>query len=200
VKYFTPELFAKLQECHDGAQFRSVNAEWERAAKAYAARLQEIVPGLEDGLSRFVKQGSFHDARILDIGTSGKRVTIFLQPETAPALLTLAYALVDSPVVDRAAFPEEHRSPIALWLYDEVEVDPEMVYNPRLRVQERAAVLPAGAVPEEGWKPIFLHSILLANGWEIRLRFHKLAVKRTTSLLWHGAPAHSSEDSLTRSA
>ncbi|MCI0455350.1 MAG: hypothetical protein L0Z62_00020 [Gemmataceae bacterium] len=200
MRYFTPELFVRLQECQDAAQFRSVNAEWERAAKAYMARLQELLPSLEGGLRRFVKHGSLHDARVLDIATDGRRVTIFVQEEAAPTLLSLTYSLVDAPVIDRNALPEEHRSSLALWLYDEVEVDPDMMYHPQRRVQEGASALTAEVIRAEGWMPIFRHSILLANGWEIRLRFHRLRKTQTTSLLWQTVPAPHPDDSLSRSA
>jgi hypothetical protein len=62
-----------------------------------------------------------------------------------------------------------------------------MLYYSKLHTQEKT-VLVAGT-DKWNWKPIFVHSILLSNGWEIRLRFHKLAATRTTSLL--SASAHS---------
>ena len=198
MKYFTPELFVKLQNCESPAEFRAVNALWELAALQYGNHLQELAPRLEGALRRFVSHGSLHDARVLDIGSTERRVTLVVQEQLAPRLLSLTYSLVDAAVIDRNAFPGEHRTPHALWLYDELEVDQEMLFNPKLRMQEKATAVAGSAVCEE-WKPIFRHSILLSNGWEVRLRFHRLAAIRTTSLLRAGE-VRPSEDALSCSA
>ena len=198
MKYFTPELFVRLQDCQNQAEFRSVNAEWEHAARQYSAHLQEIHPRLTDGLRRFVTRGSLHDAHILDIGTTERLVTLILQEEVASRLLSLTYALVAAPVIERNAFPSEHQSPERLWLYDELDIDPDMLYNPKLRIQEKVKDLPSSA-GDEGWQPIFLHSILLSSGWEISLRFHRFTETRTTSLFRPSATGQRSGESLSRS-
>jgi hypothetical protein len=196
MKYFTPEMFIHLQECESAAGFRAVNAKWEHAAQQYAAQLQEITPRLKGGLRRFVRQGSLHDARVLDIGATERRATLVVQEEAVSRLLSLTYALVDAPVIDRNALPDEHRTPETLWLYDEIDVDAEMLFNPKLRIQGKATALSVSVGVGEEWKPIFLHSILLSNGWEIRLRFHRLADMRTTSLLRTNAPGHQGANSV----
>ena len=58
------------------------------------------------------------------------------------------------------ALPEAARSRPLQWLYDELDV------------------APAGA--EAG---TFLHSILLSNGWEVKVRFRSVTVTRPVSLL-----------------
>jgi hypothetical protein len=199
MKFFTPELFIKLQECDSPGELRAVNQEWERAVKQYGNRLQEITSHNEE-LRRFVKGGSLHDARVLDIGTTERRIMLVVQEEFVRALLVLTYSLVEAPVIERNAFPEQHRTPHALWLYDELEVDPEMVFHAKRRIQKKATAVSASDVGKEEWKPIFLHSILLSNGWEIRLRFHRLAETRTTSLLHPDRTLPRSEDSLSCSA
>jgi hypothetical protein len=197
MKYFTPELFIKLQECESPVEFRAVNAQWELAVKQYSKQLQDLTPRLKGSLQRFVGRGSLHDARVLDIGTTEHSVTLVVQEELSPKLLFLTYTLVDTPVIDRNALPDEQRTPHTLWLYDELDVDPDTVFNPKLRVQEKVATLSASVGAKGEWKPIFLHSILLSNGWEIRLRFHGLLDRRTSSLLRPGASVHRSEDSLS---
>jgi hypothetical protein len=174
MRYFTPQLFVRLQECHDASTFGAVNAAWEQAAQQYWAQLQQLTPELSRDLRRFVCWGSMHDARVLEIGTMRQ--------------LSLTYSLVDAPVIDRTALPGEHQSLPTSWLYDELERDSEMLFNVRLRIQDRASDLPAPATAQAGWRPIFLHSILLSNGWEIRLRFHRLAATRTTSLFCAAEP------------
>jgi hypothetical protein len=196
MRYFTPELFIRLQECQNGDAFSAVNADWEQAARQYWARMQEGVSRLSPDLRRFVSWGSMHDARVLEIGTTPRHMTVVLLEERAPRLVSLTYSLVDAAVIDRAALPPEHQSLPTLWLYDEVERDPEMLYNARLRIQNRASALASLPPGGEGWRPIFLHSILLSNGWEVRLRFHRLTATRTTSLLHAAGGVGRSEASL----
>jgi hypothetical protein len=107
-------------------------------------------------------------------------MVVVLRREDKPGLLSLAYSLVEAPWIDKAALPEEHRSAPPVWLYDELGRDPERAYNAGQRLQARVA---DPLAKEGGWKPIFQHSILLSNGWEVRARFHRLVVTRTTSLL-----------------
>ena len=183
MKYFTPELFVKLQECEDQSAFRAVNASWEDAIRRYRERLGEIRTGPKDGVRDFSRRKSLHDAQVVDIGVSEKRLTIVLQETTAAGLVSLTYSLVDSPLIDRAAIPEQHRSSPTSWLYDEIDRDEDTAYDPKLRLLAKTSGLPEGERGEPRWKPIFHHSILLSNGWEVRVRFHRLAVARTTSLI-----------------
>jgi hypothetical protein len=200
MKYFTPELFVRLQECATAEDFSAVNADWERAARSYGAALEQATPRLSRELQRFVRWGSMHDAQVLEIGTTQRCLTMVLLQEKAPRLVTLTYSLVDTPVIDRTALPPEHRSLPTLWLYDEIERDPEMLYNPRLRIQKRASALDGTTPGEADWRPIFLHSILLSNGWEMRLRFHRITTSRTNSLLLLDEPACRDEKTLSPTA
>src|SRR5205807_1913527 len=122
------------------------------------------------------------------------------QEELVPTLLSLTYSLVDEPVINRNAFAEEHRTPHTMWLYDEFDVDREMLFHPKHRIQKKATAVSRSERDKEKWKPIFLHSILLSNGWEIRLRFHRLADTRTVSLLRLDGSAPRSDKSLSYSA
>jgi hypothetical protein len=86
---------------------------------------------------------------------------IVLQIDTPPrSLLTLEYDLVTEPVIIREALPPELRGkgPLVDWQYDEIEMQPS---NPATWVQ----------------------SILLSNGWEVRLHFHDVQVQEVQSLL-----------------
>ncbi len=183
MKYFTPQLFLRLQDCPDQEAFRAVNAEWEEAVRQYGAQLEEMTPRLPPELRHLVKWGSLHDARVLEIGTAPRRLTLVLLDERCSRLVSLSYSLVDAPMIDRTALSPEHQSMPVQWLYDEIERDTEMLYNARLRIQDRASALVGAGTGEDGWRPIYLHSILLSNGWEIRLRFHRLNATRTTCLL-----------------
>ncbi len=198
MKYFTPELFIQLQECDTPSDVPALSARWENAVAAYRANLEVVRPRMRGALLRFVQRGSLHDARVLDIGVAERKVTLVVQEEVAPTLLFLTYSLVDAPEIDRSALPEQHRSPDPMWLYDEFDLEAQLVFHPRSRILERVTDVPAADGNE--WKSIFLHSILLSNGWEVRLRFHALTVTRTNSLLRSDVPVHPAEDSLSRSA
>ena len=182
MKYFTPDLFIQFQECEDTNTFRAINASWEDAIRRYRERLREIRSTPKDGVLEFARQKSLHDAQVMDIGVSEKRLTIVLQEPIRAGLVSLIYALVDSPSIDRSAIPETHRSSPTLWLYDEIDRDEET----------------EGNQPED--KPLFLHSILLSNGWAIRVRFHRILVTRTTSLLRSPEFSPGAEAALTHSA
>ena len=200
MKYFTPELFVKLQECEDQSAFRAVNASWEDAIRRYRERLGEIRTGPKDGVRDFSRRKSLHDAHVVDIGVYEMRLTIVLKETTGAGLVSLTYSLVDSPSIDRAAIPEQHQSSPTSWLYDEIDRDEEMIFDPRLRLLAKTPGLPEGNNGQPRWKPIFHHSILLSNGWEIRVRFHRLAVARTTSLFRSTEFSAGAEETLTRSA
>jgi hypothetical protein len=176
MKYFTPELFVRLQECQTPAAFRPANAEWERALEAYRARLQEIARDPDERVGRLLMSGSLHDAEVIDIGTCGSELTIVLRKQGTPGLLLLTYGLVEPPWTSEAALPEAHRSTPTLWPYDEIDRD-----------------------AEGGMAPTFRHAILLDNGWEIRLRFHRLTVTQTTSLFPPVAAARPDQPSLSHS-
>jgi hypothetical protein len=122
--------------------------------------------------------GSLHDAGVVSIWQAQKRLTMVLQREgQKDRFLVLTYSLVDEPYLDPSALPEKYRSPLAAWLYDEIDVEPE---------------------PAE---TLWSHAILLSNGWEVRLRFQKVSISRPKALLPDGASfALPPQNLLTRSA
>ena len=180
MKYFTPERFVQLQECEDKNAFRVIHAAWERAIVEYRQSLDTLRSGPRDGVREFLKRKSLHDARVMDIGVSDTRLTIVLQEPIGAGLVSLTYALVDSPLIDRSAIPELHCSSPTSWLYDEFDREDESLLDPELRLVSKISGPTKGEQPRG--KPVFLHSILLSNGWEIRVRFHRILVTRTTSL------------------
>jgi hypothetical protein len=178
MKYFTPELFVDLQKCDTPDDFRAINAKWESAVQKYGTHLKTVVPRLTGGLRQFVRHGSLHDARVIAIGTAERKITIVVQEELVPTLLSLTYSLVDDAMIERDAFAEVHRATDAVWLYDEIEIEPKSFPGAKTRRTGKANVSQTN-----GQRTVFRHSILLSNGWEIRLRFHRLNFARTTSLL-----------------
>ena len=159
MKYFTPQRFLRLQKRDSKQDFLAATREWEQAVERYEEGLSRLASRLPQGIRRFIELGSLHDAHVLGMWHGRTRLKVALQTERQSAkLCILTYSLIDSPSIDLSALAEPYRSRDAVWLYDEIG-------------------------REEPGKTVFLHDILLSNGWEIRLRFHQLNVERPTALL-----------------
>lgn len=175
MKYFTPERLLALGQLDDERAFLAAHEEWERALTDHKAHWQGIRGRLPTALRRLREAVPLHDARVLDVvEAKGGRVTITLQPQgSAGHRIVLTYAVVEPPRIDREALPDALRSEPLTWLYDEVDVE-----------------------PTGGPEPVFAHTLLLSNGWEMLLRFRTVTVTRPTSLLVvttnGGLAAHSS--------
>jgi hypothetical protein len=151
MKYFTPDLYARLQ-VFDDASMNEADAEWEAASTKYEAHLQAQGDAVRPLVDKF--QGVLlHDAQVLSIARRGDRFSIVLRKDIPPQdLVTLTYTLASEPFVDKAAVPPERRAAGMWFEYDEFDVI------------------------HRGDNPTFEHAILFSNGWEIRLRFHDLQV------------------------
>jgi hypothetical protein len=169
MKYFTPERYLRLGNLDNRKAFLAAQEDWENALRKYRARLRQIRTRLPAGLRRLLESVYLHDARVLGMWlVDRQRFTISLQPESDPSRLVLfAYSLVKLPQVHRAALPASACSTPVTWLYDEVDIAP-----------------PTGGQGVDA-RPgrTFRHNILLSNGWEIRLRFHRVAVTRAAALI-----------------
>lgn len=178
MKYFTPELFGRLQECGSPSEFSAINAKWESAVQKYGKQLKALAPRATGGVRQFVRHGSLHDARVIAIGTGERTFTIVVQEELVPTLLSLTYSLVDDAFIERDVFAEPYQTRDAVWLYDELEMQSKPA--PSAKVRRSGSV---NASQSDSQKTTYRHSILLSNGWEIRLRFHRLSFVQTNSLL-----------------
>lgn len=157
MKYFTPELYMRMQST-DEAEIVAVDAEWEHAGALYERRLKKIHSELPRAVRQLLNDLYLHDADVIDLGREGDLFVFVLRLDAAPRpLVVLKYRLVDEPVIDTAALPEQYCSKHVEWMYDEINVVSR--------------------------KRHFTHEILLSNGWEIRLRFRELQVTVTQGLL-----------------
>jgi hypothetical protein len=170
VRHFTSKRIVGLQDRSDRQLFLAALEDWEDAVTAYRVQLSRIQQALPSGLRRLVQMVSLHDAQVIDISQGQRsRCTIILQPESdPPRQVVLAYSLSASAEIIEDALPEAARSRPLQWLYDELDVAPP----------GDAGGEAAGA--EAG---TFLHSILLSNGWEVKVRFRSVTVTRPVSLL-----------------
>jgi hypothetical protein len=161
MKYFTPERYIRLQDVSDERSTRAAIDDWEIATLQYSLHLQTILGDLPKTIRSFAQSGSLHDAEVLAMWQKQPtRLKIVVQPEIDPAhVLVLGYALAEAPRVNPAALPEPFRTAPPTWLYDEI------------------------GIAKQGKKPIFTHNILLSNGWEMELRFHRMTVARNAALV-----------------
>ena len=151
MKYFTPDLYARLQ-VFDDASMNAADADWEAAVMRYEAHLQALGESVGRLVDKF--QGVLlHDAKVLSIAKRGNRFTIVLRKDLPPKdLVTLNYTLTAEPFIDKAAVPHG-RHAAGMWFeYDEFDV------------------------VHEGDMPTFEHAMLFSNGWEIRLQFDDLQI------------------------
>lgn len=149
MKYFTPELYLRGQAT-DPETANEVDRLWDEALEHYERRLAEVRAALPEHLRAF-NDLLLHDARVESIGRRDGELVMVLRKDIPPRdLVTVTYALVGEPFIDREALPPEHRSNVMEFLYDELDAI------------------------EEGEQKVFTHSILFSNGWEMQLRFRDL--------------------------
>jgi hypothetical protein len=160
MKYFTPELIARGQS-RDSAILNEVEGLWEEAGERYVAYLDTVRPHMPPGLTKIDQNYYLHDATIHGMGWQGNQFMVVLQLDTPPhSLLTFTYDLVEEPGIDRDALPSEarHRGAVTDWQYDEIEM-------------------------VSGEPATWVQSILLNNGWQVRLHFREVRVQEVQALL-----------------
>jgi hypothetical protein len=152
MKYFTPERYLGLQNCSSASAMDSADTEWEKAVGQYDAYLREILPGLPPSVRRLADM-YLHDADVLSMSREGDNFMIQLQPEVPPHdLITFSFSLTGEPDVNRSTLPPEQCSEQPQWLHEELEV-----------------------VDSTG-ETHYRLSVLLSNGWEVRLPFRDVQI------------------------
>lgn len=165
MKYFTPELFARLQN-FDPRAMDAADADWEAAEERYEQRLRELGPAIEPVRKRF--EGILlHDATVESISRRDDQFVIVLHKDAPPRdVVTLTYTLATEPIIDQNALAPALRSRVMQFQYDEFDV-----------------------VREDG-QTHYTHSILFSNGWEVRLPFRDVQVTLAQPI-YPLPPAHS---------
>jgi hypothetical protein len=180
VKYFTAGRLMRLQDRSSTVRFHAALNDWENAVAAYRQHLQRVAPKLPGGLRRLIGSVALHDARVLAIahGLRG-RFSVTLHPESDPSrFVVLDYSLVEPPEVTVALHAAACSDPVA-WLYDELD----FVEKGKRKVG-----------------PTFRHAILLSNGWELRLHFARVTVRRPAAFLPGGIREEEGAASVSRTA
>jgi hypothetical protein len=152
MRYFTPELYMRLQNLQD----LEADDEWDRRMERYEAELNRLMPRFPDSV-RYYLNVRLHDALLLSMGLAGPTLTMTCAldpPDTRLAMLT--YTLAEPPQFLREVTDATFWSVQPEFMYDEVGLDEA-----------------SGA---------FTNDILLSNGWELRLKFRELAVAWSEAL------------------
>ena len=191
MKYFTPQLFVRLQNIRDDTAIQA----WDRAVSDYSAALAEALPRFPKNLQHIVKKVALHDADVRSMAQLGNVLSITVQTDPpGPELYILSYTLTEPPRINRSALPREHCTDHATWLYDEfLLAEPSTGLPNSLKRTNRD-----GGAAGVG---VYTHDILLSNGWEVSLKFRKFKFSHPIALL--PASCMEGEDreaALTRSA
>jgi hypothetical protein len=160
MKYFTPELIGMGQS--DDERLASEQERlWEEAGDRYVAYLDTVRPQFPAGLRRIDESYYLHDAVVRGMGRRDGTFVLILQLDTPPqSLLTFTYELVEDPVIVKDAVPLEcfGDGSVVQWQYNEIEMVP-------------------------GDPPTWRESLLLSNGWEVKLHFREVQVQEAQAVL-----------------
>jgi hypothetical protein len=151
MKYFTPSLIERYGSL-DTSVADAADAEWEDALARYDSYLQGLDPELPQHIREFSRL-LLHGAIVWSIARQRDKLIMVMRKDVPPQdTVILAYTLVGEPVINKEALSPEHRASVMAYQYDEFE-----------RI-------------EEGGQEFYSQSIILANGWEMSLRFSDVQV------------------------
>ena len=160
MRYFTPALIGMGQSSDDQV-LNEQERLWDEAGDRYTAYLDTVRPAFPPGLKYLDERYHLHDAVVSGMGQRDGSFIVVLQLDTPPhSLLQLTYDLADPPTIAKDVLPAKLRSNgyHVEWQYDEIEQLP-------------------------GSPPTWLQSILLSNGWEVRLHFRDVQVQEAQAIL-----------------
>jgi len=156
MKYFRPELLARFRSANDDVASAAA-VEWDQATTNYVDAIHTLRPELPLSVCRILDHFTLHDAQVLSIVESRRRpiLTMLLRLEGSKKRpgrhLQLIYSLAERV---RGFSLKGARQPREEWRIQYDEFDALSLASPK----------------------VFSHSMLLAGGAEMRIRFAKLAV------------------------
>jgi len=165
MKFFIPQLMERFGSS-DPEISDQANAQWQAAGDRYDAYLTQVAPDLPEGIRHIQDNYSLHDAVVFGMGQQERRFVIILRLDTPlQDMLILTYDLLTEPEIQRDVLPSKHQCSARVeWMYDEVELDTRK-------------------------PPACTQSILLSNGWEVRLCFRDVHVQEMQPVLPLCGPA-----------
>lgn len=179
MKYFTPELYAKLNSA-DEAQVGVAEEEWEVVSKFYQQQLEKYSAFLPTGARQLVTGIHLHDAHVLAYRsetsdrvrwTGGEdrpvdHFTIYLK--TDESIVVVLYILENRITTlkhdDGGVFVD---SETPSWLYDEMH----------FAWQATTTGWTASPPPPSLRSPYLTHLILLSDGKELQINFRDVIVQ-----------------------
>jgi hypothetical protein len=158
MKYFKPELLARYRSS-DESVAEAAATEWDEATAAYTERFKSIRSKLPPGVRRLCSKVSLHDARLLVAAWSDRQpiFDILLRLPRSQGqsgeVLELNYHPVAGPNggVNLGTVSGGSAPRVVHVLYDEFDLDEEHGF--------------------------FTHSLLLTDGRELEIRFHRLTCR-----------------------
>jgi hypothetical protein len=160
MKYFTPDRLSRYG-ADEPVVYQPATKEWDQVCQRYGSYIDSIKEQMTPGLRNIEESYFLHDAKIRAMGKQGRSFVITVQLDNPPhSLVTFTFDLLDEPVINTAALPPELRSTghVVEWQYDELE-------------------LLSGEPPSWSW------SILLSNGWEVKLHFRDVQVLELQAMI-----------------
>ena len=143
MKFFTPELYVRLQQT-DGVAMDAAADEWDVATANYECHLAALQDKLPASALKLLDAPGLHDAEVLWMGQAGPFFAILIKLDVPPrSTLLLTYRTMRKVDFDHNAFPAEFRSSQMQWMYDEIDLGSE-----------------TGS---------FRHSILFSNGGRLKI-------------------------------
>lgn len=123
MKYFTPELLARVRSLNDRVSEKA-HDDWDRAIARYHRRLEQITSRLPASIKRFRRQLCLHDAQIIAMAHHGKQFFIVVQLEP-PSRTTvfLTFHLLAKPRIEHRSSQEANHSGCVTWMYEEFNLD-----------------------------------------------------------------------------
>jgi hypothetical protein len=155
MRYMTAARLARFRS-KDEVKAERAAAQWDQACRAYDHHLKRIRPTLPRAARSLLHRYSLHDAKVLMLAAreAPSGLSIFLELDTPrDEGVQLVYELVKDPAFLTHPAVREAKAPL-VWLYDEFEVQ------------------------KAKGDPVFKHSILFANGWELQLSFREMRLAR----------------------
>ena len=152
MKYFTPELYARLQ-LPGRDDMNAADAAWDHAVDQYEEQLQRVRPHVGESVRRYLDGCYLHDATLLSMAKQGSNFLMTLRLDAPPHdLILLTFANVSEPNLNKQALPRELQAQPTRYLFNEVDL---VSRNGPARLEE---------------------SILFSNGWELRISYSDVQV------------------------
>lgn len=146
MKYFNRDLYRRCRST-DEAVLNAACDEREQANEAYEKHLAAIEPGFPPHLREFAEL-LLHDAKVQSIARQGNQLILVLHKDIPPRdLVILHYELEGEPVAESFADAPADWSRPTTFDFDELNIERDKVSK------------------------IYCQSIVLANGWLMRLCF-----------------------------